>query len=189
MAGWSRCAKCSYIRHVNDGGRSRRDTCPMCGAVYEKAEIASAGEERRRRLRGRNYLIDTTCGRCRKTVTRFTRWCPHCKGPVTSRRRTFTYAAASGMASAALVAVLLANQSAPVSPFPGLSNGHFLHCVEISKQWSDARSELGLAAEKTLSAQNEWHASCSRKALRSVAENSATRLPTTPEGWLVAGNP
>jgi len=184
MAAWKRCAKCNYIRHVNDDGRSRRDTCPMCGAVYEKAVVASAADERRRR--SRSYLIDKTCGRCDEKVSSFARVCPHCKGPVRNLRRTFGYAIASGAVSVAIIGVAISIHRTPVSPFPGISDGRFAHCVAVSEKLSSSLADLGPAAVTTLRAQNEWHASCSRKALRLVSAAANTYLPTTPEGWLVA---
>jgi hypothetical protein len=158
----------------------------MCGAVYDKAEVAAAREERSRQLGPRDYLTDKRCGCCHKNVSKFTRWCPHCKGPVRGRRLTFASALVSGALSAALVGVMLVNQRAPVSPFPGISDSRFAHCVDISARWSNAHTKLGAGAAETLSAQNEWHASCSRKALRLLREQPGIRLPTTPEGWLVA---
>ncbi len=185
MAGWARCAKCRYIRHVNDDGRSRRDTCPMCGAVYDKAEIESVRVQRRRRMRSHRHLIDRSCGHCDEVVSSFARFCPRCKRPIRHRGRTFALALVAGLCSTAMVWVLALNRTMP-SPFPGVSDERFTYCVQISRTWSESVASSGPVAAATLRARGEWHAACSRKALRDVPDDAGTRLPVTPEGWIAA---
>ena len=187
MASWTRCAKCRYIRHVNDDGRSRRDTCPMCGAVYDKSEAESVRLERRRRLRSHRHLLDRKCPRCDEIVSSFAAWCPRCKGPIRHRGRTAAIAAAACLIVGVVVWTNTVNQRM-ISPFPGVSNARFKYCVELSATWSQSIKTNGHASPQTLSAQNDWHAKCSRKALREVASQNDVRLPNSAEGWLVATN-
>ena len=186
MAAWKRCAKCNYIRHVNDTMRSRPDTCPMCGAIYAKAVSASAHPRRRRTDFVHNYLFGKNCGSCDAVFSAFAKQCPECKTSNRGLRLPLMAAtAASIILSVTVVTGILANDPV-VSPFPGVSDGHFATCVKLSENWATLRDDLGNSARETLQAQNDWHASCSRKALRDVAYRTETRLPMTPNGWIVA---
>ncbi len=186
MAAWRRCAKCNYMRHANDTNRSRPDTCPMGAAVYEKAEIASARPRRRRTDAVHNYFFRKKCGSCDEVFSAFDKQCPKCKTSNRGLHLPFVLATAAAIAlTVTLVSGM--NTGAPIkSPFPGISDGHFATCVQLSKDWSRVSEEFGTSATITLQAQNDWHASCSRKALRDVANRTSTRLPMTPDGWIVA---
>ena len=186
MAAWRRCAKCNYIRHANDTNRSRPDTCPMCGAIYEKAELASSRPRRRRTDAVHNYFFRKKCGSCSEIFSAFAKQCPRCK--TSNRGLPLRFVLASGAAIVLAVTVVSGMYaSTPMtSPFPGISDGHFASCVQLSKDWSRVSEEFGTSSPITLQAQNDWHAACSRKALRDVANRTSTRLPTTPNGWVVA---
>ena len=146
--------------------RSRPDTCPMCGAIYEKAESASNQQRRRRTDVVHGYLFHKKCSACAETFSYFARQCPKCKTSNRGFRLPFAIATAAGiMLSITLVARMFVSEPL-VSPFPGVSNGHFAYCVALSKNFSSSQEELGSSAIPTLQAQNDWHASCSRKALR-----------------------
>ena len=186
MAAWKRCGKCNYVRHVNDDSRSPSGTCPWCGAIYEKAEPGSNLQRRRRTDVVQAYLFNKGCSACGETFSFFAKQCPRCKTSNRGLRLSFALATATGiMLSVTLVSGMFTSDPV-VSPFPGVSNQHFATCIQLSKNWSNLNEELGNSAAATLQAQNDWHASCSRKALREVASRTTTRLPSTPEDWIVA---
>ncbi len=187
MGDWQRCPNCRYIRHVNDNRRARQDTCPRCGACYDKAARQKEKERRRRSFRAHRNIRTRACPKCREPVSVLANDCPLCEHRMGT---PWPIIAATVLLSfGAMVTWAWMQQRTEVtSPFPGISNTHFERCVALSVDWTTAQARSGPAAPRTIEAQNDWHAQCSRKALREIARNSAQPLPATPQEWLHAVN-
>ena len=187
MGDWIRCANCRYIRHSNDNGRYRPDTCPKCGAVYRKAEFVKEKERRRRSFRAHRSVRTRPCTQCREPVPVYANNCPLCDQRLTTPPWVIAATIACGFAVIVAAAWLRQNMHAQ-SPYPGLSDTHYERCVELSVALITTREREGVAAAETLKAQNNWHAQCSRKALRDIDRASPIALPTTPREWVYVIN-
>ncbi len=178
-----RCPKCLYLRHPNDDAKAAPDNCPRCGKVYQKSVRVVETERRERSFRAHRTIEFIYCASCHEPVSVYAAECPHCESRLVSGRRKYLLA---------LVAVLVAmvgfvRHQSPValsSPLPEISDALFTRCAALSADYESARATAGPTAPLTLSTQNQWHAECSRKALRDIAESSQTRFPVTPQDWL-----
>lgn len=179
-----RCPKCLYLRHPNDDAKATPDTCPRCGKVYQKSVRMVETERRERSFRTHRTIEFKYCARCHEPVSVYAAQCPHCETRQVSGRRQYLLALAAALL--AMVGLARHHQSpvASSSPWPEISDTLFTRCASLSDDYERARGTAGPGAELTLSLQNQWHAECSRKALRDLAESSRTALPVTPQDWL-----
>lgn len=187
MGDWQRCPSCRYIRHVNDNRRARQDTCPRCGACYDKAALLKEKERRRRSFRAHRNIRTRPCPHCREPVSVLANECPLCEKRMGTPAPVI--AATILLGFSAMTAFAWYSQRVEVtSPYPGISDTHFQRCIALSVSWVEKRAREGDASRETIDAQNAWHAQCSRKALRDIARNSHGELPKTPQEWLRAVN-
>ncbi|MGR8919697.1 MAG: hypothetical protein ACU85V_08760 [Gammaproteobacteria bacterium] len=187
MGDWRRCPKCRYIRHVNDDGGTRGDTCPRCGAVYEKAAWEVEKQRRRRSFRAHREIRTRACKKCGEPVSVLANDCPLCDARLATPMPILVATVLLGFSL--MVGWAWLHRPASVeSPYPGMSDTHFERCVELSINWLNAQSSEGNAARETISAQNDWHKTCSRKALGDIARHAGPDLPASPREWVNAIN-
>ena len=183
MGDWRRCANCRYIRHTNDDGRFRPDTCPKCGAVYNKAEFVKEKERRRRSFRAHRSVRTRNCTKCGEPVTLLAKNCPLCDQRLTTSRWVIASTIVCGFAI--IVAVGWLRYDIHIkAPYFGFPKTHYELCVELSVEMISGQKGKGAFAPETLRIRNNWHAQCSRDALRDVARTSSSALPTTPREWI-----
>ena len=187
MGDWRRCANCRYIRHTNDNGRFRPDTCPKCGAVYNKAEFVKEKERRRRSFRAHRSLRTRNCTKCREPVPVYANKCPLCEQSLMTSRWVVAVTVACGFAVIVAAAGLRQNILVQ-APYFGVPKTTYEICVELSIEMLTAQEGKGAFAVETLRVRNNWHAQCSRNALRNIARKSSNALPETPREWVYGVN-
>ncbi len=178
-----RCPKCLYLRHSNDDGKAPPDVCPRCGKIYEKAKKHVEHEQRERSFRAHKTLEFRYCGNCHEPVSIYASNCPHCDATMAKPRHRELSMIAAGLLLV-IGGLHLKLPAKPKSPLPQVSFAIFERCATLSADLKDAQARDGAGAPATLRIQNQWHAECSRKALRELAEKSAQPLPITPDDWL-----